>query len=474
MKIVIASDTYYPNINGASYFTYRLATGLAKKGHVVSVIFPSQSSKKTKIIHEGVTVYGIPSFKVPTVKPAFYFSVPTLAKQSVEEIIAEIKPDIIHIQNHVMIGKVIFKIAKKKNIPIVGTNHFMPENLVHYFHLPKKVERDFSAWGWKQFLKVFENLDLVTTPTKTARGLLTKIGFEGEVRIVSCGIDLEKFNPKNDGEYLKKLYKIPTNKPILLYTGRVVKEKKIEQIINAMPQILEKIDAHLVIAGNGNSKPELIELVEKLNIKKNVTFTGFVKDQDLPNLYAIADLFVIAGIAELQSIVTMEALATGLPALGVNAMALPELIHDKENGYLFETGDSNKIARDAVKILTDKKLYDSMSKESLKIIQNHDINKTISTFESIYEEAIGKSIESSRIGKSTKSVKKTKNLNSRLAIFFLVLAAVFSATAVAYAQNSEAIEYKVSSIAHNTASKTKIKYKMAKERIKSKFSYPNN
>jgi 1,2-diacylglycerol 3-alpha-glucosyltransferase len=388
MKILIATDTYYPDVNGAAYFTYRLATILAKRGHNVFVMCPSRSFRNTVSNDKGVTVYGIRSIHLPVYRD-FRVS-PLFTSRIIRGAVKEISPDIVHIQNHFLIGKEAVSAAKKLGIPIIGTNHFMPENLVHYLHLPRIAERWAQKLAWRQFVRVFEQLDFVTTPTKTAAELLVKAGLNKDVVPISCGIDLERFKPTNDGLYLKRRFAIPTNKPVLLYVGRLDKEKRIDMILRALPDILRVTSVHLVLAGIGKEKQKLEELTEKLGIQKAVTFTGFVPDKDLQNIYRIADLFVTAGIAELQSIVTMEAMASGLPVVAVNAMALPELVHDGENGYLFSDGDSQMFAEKVVAILSNQTMRAQMSKRSLEIIKDHDINKVIEKYESIYNEIINR------------------------------------------------------------------------------------
>ncbi|MFH1772987.1 MAG: glycosyltransferase [Patescibacteria group bacterium] len=385
MKILIATDTYYPSVNGAAYFTYRLANTLVQRGYEVFVICPSKSFKNTIIKDKGVTIYGIRSIHIPVYKN-FRMSPSIFSKKTIYKTIKEIFPDVVHIQNHFLIGKGTAIVAKKLGIPIVGTNHFMPENLVHYFHLPKIAETWLQKFGWKQCVDVFEKLDLVTTPTETAKELLKKAGFSKEVLALSCGIDLERFKPTNDGSYLKQRYEIPINKAVLLYVGRMDKEKRVEVILHALLDILRTNDAHLVLAGIGEEKQKLETLSQKLGVQKSVTFTGFVPDEDLQNIYRVADIFVIAGIAELQSIVTMEAMASGLPIVAVNAMALPELVHDSKNGFLFPIDDSQALAQKVTTILSDHKLQKEMSKESLEIIKAHDMTKIIKRYESIYHE----------------------------------------------------------------------------------------
>jgi len=349
---------------------------------------PSRSFKNTISTDEEVAVYGIRSIHLP-VYQNFRISPPFILG-TVRRVIREISPDIVHIQNHFLIGKEAVSAARKLGIPVMGTNHFMPENLTHYLQLPGIAERWLQRFAWRQFVRVFEQLDFVTTPTKTATTLLVKAGLKKKVVPVSCGIDLERFKPSNDGAYLRRRFAIPTDKPVLLYVGRLDKEKRIDMILRALPDILRVNSVHLVVAGIGKEKQNLEELTEKLGIQHEVTFAGFVPDEDLQNIYTVADLFVTAGIAELQSIATMEAMAAGLPVVAVNAMALPELVHDGENGYLFSDGDSQMFAEKVVAILSNQTMRAEMSKKSLEIIKKHDVNKVIEKYESIYGEIINR------------------------------------------------------------------------------------
>jgi 1,2-diacylglycerol 3-alpha-glucosyltransferase len=388
MRILIATDTYHPDVNGAAYFTYRLTTILARRGHNVFVMCPSRSFRNTVSDDEGVMVYGIRSIPLPLYLD-FRIS-PLFVSRIIKRAVKEISPDIVHIQNHFLIGKQAVGAAKKLGIPVIGTNHFMPENLVHYLHPPRDAEKRLQQLAWRQCVRVFEQLDFVATPTKTAAALLRNAGLSKDVVPISCGIDLERFKPTNDGSYLKQRFAIPNNKPVLLYVGRLDKEKRIDVILRSLPDILRVASVHLVVAGIGREKKKLEEATEKLGMQETVTFTGFVPDKDLQNIYRIADLFVTAGIAELQSIVTMEAMASGLPVVAVNAMALPELVHDGENGYLFSDGDSKMLAEKVIAILSNQTMRAQMSKKSLDIIKGHDINKVVEKYESIYNQIINR------------------------------------------------------------------------------------
>ena len=102
----------------------------------------------------------------------------------------------------------------------------------------------------------------------------------------------------------------------------------------------------------------------------------------------MADVAISPGNYELQSLSTMEAMATGLPIIAVRALALPELVHEGENGFLFEPGNSEQVTECLKKLISDDALREAMGRESLKIIQKHDIEKTLDTFEDVYKKAI--------------------------------------------------------------------------------------
>lgn len=384
MKILIVADNYYPNVNGSSYFTQRLAYYMKERGHEILVMTASGSFSNKAYKHNEVNVFGTRSISSP-LYPGFYFPIPFGIKKAIESEIKRFQPDVIHIQDHFVISPVVQKIAKQLSIPMMGTNHFLPENLTHYLHLPTRLEQMVKNWAWAQFRKIFEQLHAVTTPTVTAAQHLKGVNLTRTVLAVSNGVDLKKFHPNNNGEYLKKRLNLP-DKPILLYVGRLDQEKNLDVILKSLPKVLEKVDIHFVIVGKGFMTNKIKKIAQDLNLSHAVTFTGFISDEDLPNLYTIADCFVIAGIAELQSLVTMEAMASGLPVVAVNAMALPELVRHGENGYLFELHEIDSLANHLINIFSNPELRKKMGERSLEFIQAHDINKTMAIFESLYKE----------------------------------------------------------------------------------------
>ena len=388
MRILFVSDTYYPHINGVYYFVCRIGPLLQEKGHQVAVITVSETTQMSYKKIDGLDVYGLPSLPV-LYYPKVRFAIPINLKSNVEKLIKQFNPDIIHIQDHFPIGKAVVEVNKKWGFPVIGTNHFMPENLTAMLR-SETWKRIATQLLWAGFSKVYNQLSLVTTPTETGANLI-RPRLKPEVLAISSGIDLEMFNPHGDTTAVREKYAIP-DKPILLYVGRVDPEKNLDEVLHAVALALKKIDFRFVIVGKGIKKVALEKLAKELGIDDKVIFTGFVPEVDLPFLYKIGKCFIIASIAELLSLATLQAMASGLPIIAVNAGALHELVRDQSNGFLFETGNIQEIEHCICEIIQQDELYKKMSEKSLEYIVKHDIRNTLRSFEKIYQSSSTKPV----------------------------------------------------------------------------------
>jgi glycosyltransferase involved in cell wall biosynthesis len=383
MKVMIGNDTYPPDVNGAAYFTKRLAVALAERGHEVRVLCPSRNLRSGVITRDGVVEYRMRSLPVPF-HTGFRFSPPPFLRRRVLEEVKRTRPDVVHVQGHFFIGRALIEAARQLRIPVIATNHFMPDNLVFYLHLPERIEKRVTEWAWRDFSRVFDRADVVTAPTPFAANLAEENGVHGPVLSVSCGMDLSRFSPTNDGYAFRTRYAIP-ERPTFTYVGRLDAEKHVDELLRALPLVRRSVDAQLVVVGEGHERTNLLSLARELGVEGHVTFTGLVSDEELPGAYAATDVFCNAGTAELQSIATMEAMATGKPVIAANARALPLLVHDGESGRLFEPGDVEGLTSRLAELLPDADKRAKMGRESLRIVASHDIGITLDAFEQLYE-----------------------------------------------------------------------------------------
>lgn len=384
MKILLATESYWPNLDGGALFERRLAHGLAALGHQVSVWAPGKSLHSYTEPDDNTTIYREKS-AVLLVNPKYRVSFWPF--WSARRHIKDLRPDVIHVHNAGLMGLSALFWGKRFHIPIVATNHFMPENALLNM---KSIDRPFfHKLIWRYLVWFHNRCNFVTSPTPTAVKLLVDHGLTAPHRAITNGIDMAVFKPGIDPNRVIVKYSLPTEEPILLYLGRVDGEKRIDLIISAMPLILAQQKAHLVIAGAGVAMKACQKQVADLGLSDHITFTGFLDESDKPLLYNAATLFVMASPAELQSIVMLEAMATALPIVSVDVAALKELCHDGENGYLFKRDDYDQMANKINAILADPKLKASFGLESKNIVTlNHATEVTFKAYEAAYNEVM--------------------------------------------------------------------------------------
>lgn len=378
-RILISSDTYPPDVNGAAYFTHRLATGLAARGNEVHVVCQSELGPAGADVVDGVIVHRLRSAPL-LVHPTMRVTVPT----RLDRLMDAIDPDVLHTQGHFVVGRSAIAAARRRGVPVVATNHFMPDNLFQFAHIPAGLREKAGRLAWRDFGRVYGKADHITTPTPLAAELLTAQGFGHEVEPVSCGIDLARFHPHAEPKaWARRRFGLP-DRPTVLFVGRLDEEKRLDEIVRALPYVLNETDAQVAFVGKGNQRGELEKLARRIGVDERTFFLGFVPDESMPQAFAAADVFAMPGVAELQSIATLEAMASGLPVVAADAMALPHLVDG--NGYLFQPGEVTVLAGHLTRILTDDALRERLGRVSREIALTHDHQTSLARFEQIYDE----------------------------------------------------------------------------------------
>jgi glycosyltransferase involved in cell wall biosynthesis len=378
LRVLIGADTFAPDVNGAATFTSRLAAGLVERGHEVHIEAPAFSSKHGTFteVHEGaeLTVHRVYSWRwFP--HEWLRFVLPWRSQAHAARILDAVEPDVVHIQSHIVIGRGLARQATLRGIRVVATNHFMPENLIQHTLLPRFLRKTAIRIAWNDAAKTYHLCEAVTTPTRKGAEFLEAATDLRGVHAISCGIDASLYTPDLG----------PKKGNRILFVGRLAEEKHIDVLIRAFAKLGTDLDATLEIVGDGELMNHLKRLARELGVEERVTFAGHVSEEELKAAYTNATVFAIPSEAELQSIATMEAMASGLPVVAANAMALPHLVHDGENGYLFEPQDVEELTARLTTVLTapDAELQ-RMKRNSLKLIAPHDIRRTLTTFERLY------------------------------------------------------------------------------------------
>lgn len=384
MKILLGTDTYPPTVNGAARFTERYAHALSRAGHEVHVVCPSPTGRRAEADHDLVRVYEIASIGY-RYYPGFRLSLPWSASRGTRRLVAELAPDVVHIQDNWSIGRGLASACVRLGVPLVATNHLIPANFFDHVPMPAPLLRFGGRRMWADVKKVYGKAAVVTSPTPKAVELLSEAtGFTNAIA-VSNGIDIDTYQ----NAVSAARFRPPTTQPAptVLFVGRLDQEKRVGDLISAFAQLPAALPARLVIVGDGSLRSKLMAQAAPLG--ERVQFQGRISDEDLLNAYVEADVFCMPGVAELQSLVTLEAMAAGKPILAANAMALPHLCLPGVNGYLFEPGDHAQLAVRLQELLSDRALRSTMGNASVKIVAEHSLAATLDAMTEIYAGLVG-------------------------------------------------------------------------------------
>jgi len=377
MRVILANDTYAPDVNGNARFTTGLAEGLSRRGHDVHVLHPSRTAFES-VERGDVVLHGIPSVPLVGFRP-FRVSPAAVWSDKVLRLVKRLNPHLVHIHSHLLIGRAAAQSAHRLDLPLIATNHFLPRNLTVHFPVRPTINRFIEDWLWQDLVGVYNLAAAVVGPSRTAVKELSAKGIVAPLQTISCGVDLSTFMSNSIAKNRRCAHLT------CMFVGRIEREKNVDHLIRAWNLVLRKVNARLIIVGRGRDLQRCVRLAAALNLMGHVMFTGYLEDGALRAAYGSCDVFCHAGIAELQSLVVLEAMAAGKPIVAADALALPELVKEGVNGYTFKAGDIFCLANRLVELLTDENMRIAMGHESLKAVRAHDRRSTVVKHETLYQ-----------------------------------------------------------------------------------------
>lgn len=381
MRILMVSHTFPPVVSGVSLVVQKLSRAMVERGHSVTLVTGSDRMEPYSDEDEGVRLVRVRGLKNPFWEEA---PIPFITQKDLDEIAAEIQPDILHAHEAALLALRLLRLKRDTGLPLLATCYYVPRFVARYLTWNDAPHAfvETSVWSYSTWL--FNQLDHVVFATSAHRECFLKQGLEVPTTIISNGLDVTRYTPCDDGtEGVEARYALPPG-PRILFVSRLAKDKEIDILIRAMPRVRTARNAHLLLVGRGDDRARLEDLVVESGLQHCVHFLGFVPEEDMPALYRASDLFAIASVCEVQSLPTLQALATGLPVVAADAVALPELVHDGANGYLVPPGDPEATANAILGILDDSALAGQMGRAGLSIAQAHAETRTFDQYENLY------------------------------------------------------------------------------------------
>lgn len=358
MRIGLFTDTYPPFINGVSTSVLMLKQGLEKLGHEVYVVTVNDESFSYK---EEDGILKIPSFPIGIMN----FRQTGIYPIKAFNIIKKWKLDIIHSHTEFSIGTFARLISKQLNIPLVHTYHTMYEEYIYYI-----TKGYFNSASKKlvEYLTLFlcdKTIDELIVPTEKTKELFKdKYKVKRDVYVIPSGIDTTRFYKenidKNEIINLKKDLGLKKTDFIVLYVGRIAKEKSIDFLINNFNSVLKRIPkAKMIIVGDGPDIKDLIDLTRKKGLENKIIFTGKAPWTDVPKYYSLCDLFVTASKTETQGLTVIEAMGASKPVVAIRDESFELMITDKKDGLFFD--DEKSYVDMIYEVYKNKKLRDEIS-----------------------------------------------------------------------------------------------------------------
>jgi glycosyltransferase involved in cell wall biosynthesis len=241
--------------------------------------------------------------------------------------------------------------------------------------LPPPMLRWLIRTQWKAARDVYAMADEVTTPTKRSSDYFEQMTGLTGVHSISNGLDASQYVASYE----------PRTGNHIVFVGRLDEEKSIHELIQAAAKLDPALDVTVDIVGDGEDRGRLERMARELGIADRVVFHGRISDEKLRDILTHGAVFAMPSRAELQCIAAMEAMASALPVVAANAMALPHLVHPGENGYLYDPGNVAEFARHLTTVLTaSPEEYTSMKQASERIVAKHSLEATIDIFEALY------------------------------------------------------------------------------------------
>lgn len=374
MRIAFLTDTYLPTVDGVVNSVISTKRGLINEGHKVMIFAPEDvnSPKEENTVYCKARKFRMyPGYRMVSFLPREL------------KALKDFNPDVIH--THGIAGMVIKSLwfSKDLGIPSVLTFHTMVTDAVQLYS-PLNLKSEFLTRLIKLYLKtILRRYSAVILPASSILPEIEEIAPKMKhVEVVPTGIDTGRFRPDVDCSKILDKWNLHDNR-IILSVGRMSEEKNLDVIIEALPQVKkEYLNAKLLLVGDGPAVPKYKELVSSRGLEKDVIFTGFVDDDELPQYYACAHIFATASTFETQGLVVLEALASGKPIVGADYRAIPEYVRENNTGYLFEHGNITSCAQALLKGLGAPS---EMGKNARELAEEHSIESSTKKLVEIYE-----------------------------------------------------------------------------------------
>ncbi|HKJ31179.1 MAG TPA: glycosyltransferase family 1 protein [Balneolales bacterium] len=372
LRVAIFTGNYNHIADGVSLTLNRLVRYLEKKNIPVIVFGPT--SNNPDIDHAGEFI-PVPSVPLPG-RPEYRVTVGF--PEEVQKKLRAFKPTLIHIATPDLLGFRAMRFAQAHDIQIVASYHTHFTSYLKYYNMDM-----LEMLGWKYLVWFYEQCKHVYVPAPSMADELYERGITNGLRIWSRGVDSTLFSPEKRNMQWRHALGIRDDEVIVTFVSRLVWEKDLQTMIDTFKKVF-KADHNIraLIVGDGPAKKELEYLI------KDGIFTGFLQGEDLARAYASSDIFFFPSDTETFGSVTLEALASGVPAVVADATGSKSLVESGVNGLLVPPKKTTEFAKTIVKLARNLDLRKKMSEAARQKALAYSWDTVMEKLVKNYEEAL--------------------------------------------------------------------------------------
>ncbi len=366
MQIAFFTNYYLPVVNGVVRSVESFREALTRQGHNVFVFAQADGDYED----EAPFIFRYPSL---TLSMEAEISTAIPVSPFVDQLLPTLKLDVIHTHHPILLGQTAARKAEELDLPLVFTFHTQYREYTHYVPLPQEVIQEFLRDAVQNWLQDFmSQCQHIVIPSESMKEILVRdYGLRDHYTVIPTGIDLEPYQTA-DGTALRSRMGWQNDK-VLISTGRLAKEKNWPTLLKAAKKIYrEHPDLRVVLIGDGAQKVALQELASELGIAERVTFTGELPFAEVTAYLKAADIFGFASVTETQGLVTMEAMAAGLPVVAVEGSGTRDIVDNGEQGFLVRN-DADELAASVNRLLESPEMRQRFHVHALEKAKAFDV-----------------------------------------------------------------------------------------------------
>lgn len=364
MRIGMMADTYKPHISGITNYIELNKRYLEQAGHDVFVFTFGDEDYADNEPHI------IRSPGLPLVDTGYYlsFRYSRQAKSLLQTM------DIVHVHHPFLSGRLALRYCRPLNIPILFTNHTRYDLYAQAYMpgLPPEVSNGLLETYMPDFCTA---VDMVISPSAGMAEVLRRFKVSTPISIVPNGVDLASFR-KPQGEYLRRKLGFDLTDILLTFTGRLAPEKNLAFLLKAFNGVYEALpNLQLLLIGDGPERENLEDLAYEIKSGHHIHFMGRVSYEKLPAYLSMCDIFVTASVSEVHPLSVIEAMASGLPVMGIHSVGLSDTVEDGVTGFL-SSNDLSAFSAKLTRLCLDTPARQRMGKKARQASERYDIQRT--------------------------------------------------------------------------------------------------